>query len=458
MHFSLTALAKNVAETPRLSLIQLDTQQTAKLESQSKDLSSGVLKNRIFKPVLLSSKTDPSNALKNEDLQAAVGGWGSSGGGSGIACFKNVAASIAAAVFIKNNQSLTPELMAQIESVKTLEYWEWEQDPTFKLASLQAQNLADAILEIHKRIAYLVPLFAYRLEQSGDLIQFTNWKHDDKLPRILDAKPAFSIPSLCQQIQIAARYTKENFESPNGPSKKIPKVRVDVNIELFNKMDLLNQTFLVLHEQIYLLGQSLGHKNSDDIRILVTEFFSEGYDKASPVSKLRYFLKEKLIATLGDYVNYFGEDLTPNGEPFTQEARLKSFYIMLNQFRDQIKRCRKGLLPPEEMLRPRFSNPSCADLAMSPNYYNRWMTEEMAFLFIVAYQFDVYNRAVNSEYLMSPFNDEHSLQIANNLINASCGFIKKYEGKSQDPLVEQKALRYCEQVIPRLSPKEKGQN
>lgn len=409
---------------------------------------------RIFKKIDLT----PFKLQREE--KGNGGEWGSSGGGSGVACFKSSEVADRASLLISKNEILPDDLIDQIENLYVLEYWEWLNHKKYPLRVLKSENVQGALREIHHGIARLTPLFAYRLQQAEDMIQISEWNNKEQVPAILDAKPEFEMGPNCRQIQLVARYAKDFYQIGEGPSQRVPLVKVDVNAKLFHKLNLINQTILIVHEQMYLIAQLLGHKSSDELRPTVMEVFSEEFSKEHPIGPYRFLFRMNLIHFFGDYVNYFADDLKPEAKPFSQESRFNSFYEMLGRFRDKIGLCHKGLLPKEEMIPWIRNKPdhNCHDYAMNPALFKKWFTDEMAFVFLANWQFDVAHRILNSEYIFAPFEDQEFLATAQVLVGWTCGVIERNHGSFMEKEVEDKALRYCNGVRNSLSPKGKDRN
>lgn len=405
-------------------------------------------------------KTPDSNHASRAQ-QVERGGWGSSGDGGGIACFKNIQAAQKAEALINRNQILPQSLIAQILSLKTLDYWEWEQVPNnYPLARSASIDLKKRIDEVYLRMVHLVPLFVFRLEQAGKLIDFETWDDQKQVPRIYDAIPNAQLPKNCKQVQIVARYARENYSERSGPAKKIPDVLVKVNRSLFDKLDLFNQTILILHEQLYLLGQLSGLKNSDSIRKIAMKFFSPYWSTISGIGQNRLLLKTELVYHFGDYLNFFGEDLKFLAEPFSQESRFNSFYEIINKLREKKGLCLDGQLPPEEMIPWRTSLPfhNCSDYIMNPNLIAQWATDEMAFLYIANYILDISIGIINAEDILTPFADKKFIEHSENVMTGSCQVIQSNLAKFNVGELAKKADRYCRGFKDHLSPKGTDQN
>lgn len=415
--------------------------------------------------VLFMPKKDlfkkPDIKIKSEskgDSQSG-GGWGSSGGGSGVACFANADMAREANQYISKNHVLPQSLIDQITELTTLDYWEWKQGEANALVSISGKSLEEIVYDTHKRMAQLVPLFIFRLQQAGELIEFKTWSQQDQIPRIDDANPTKELPENCKLVQLAARFAKERYSVHSGPAKNVPLVRVELNQVLFEKLDLLNQAILIIHEQLYLLGQMTGYKTSDKIRSFVMTFFVAELEQISAISEGRYNLRIRLMQYFGDYLNYFGEDLKYNSKPFTQESRFNSFYALVNTLKEKKSLCEDGKMPQEELVpwRPDLEKHSCQDYVMNPASISKWATDEMIFTYLMHFVFDLSFRVVNAEDVLTPFQDEQLVERSQIVLKLTCNIIRNNHERWDIADLPIRALRYCEEAI-RLSPMEKDQN
>jgi hypothetical protein len=390
-----------------------------------------------------SSKSSKSSKAKVEtkvDTKSSEkpGGWGSSGGGSGVACFANSTTANQAQEYITRGLPVPQDLKKQIIQLETLDYWEWAQTKPFGLFEYKSKDYQGIIKELQKHASIAAPIFIYRLQQTSQVISLADWNNKTSVPRIYDAQPASPLPENCRLIQLAARYTKEKYEGGNGPTLYRPIAKVDFDQDLFAKLDPLNQAILVLHEQMYLLGQTTGHDNSNKIRPLVMRLFQ----KELTDKKLRY----DLVVTMGDYVLYFGEDFRPQGAIGTQESRFNSFYDMNRTLRRHIDECAKKKGLPAKLVAPadiRAFN-LCKDEAMDPNDNQRWLTDEMAFLFMSYYYIDISMGAFNSEVVIAPIQDFQFESLTQKRLQQTCAYIITEREIFKQVKMTDKAIRYCQ--------------
>lgn len=395
--------------------------------------ASPLLKKKI--PAIKLDKLDPKSLKKG-------GGWGSSGGGSGVACFTNPTTAEQAQVYIAQGLPLPLDLKKQIQQLETLDYWEWKQAKPFALFQPKSQDFQEIVQEMYKHASLAAPIFIYRLQQTSQVIELTNWSGKTSLPRIDDATPTHNLPESCKLIQLAARYTNETYVKGEGPSVRRPLVKVDFDQDLFAMLDPLNQAILVVHEQMYLLGQATGHDTSNEIRPLVLRLFQEKLDHQS--------LRWDLVWFFGDYILYFAEDFKVEAAPGTQESRFNSFYEMLRRTRAQTRSCveRKKLQLSSQLPAEKNINKFCKDEAMDPRENQKWFTDEMAFLFVSYYYLDGTQKFFNAELLLAPLKDFQFLNHSQANLEATCkamGMMAKNRGPILNELAVQ-GVRYCQSI------------
>jgi len=370
-------------------------------------------------------------------IKIKAGGWGSSGGGSGIACFSDEATALKADNFIQQGLPLPTELKKQIIKLETLDYWDWKQTKPYELIEPKSKNYKEILQEMHAHAGMAAPILIFRLEQTSQLIEPADWNGQSALPRIYDAKPTTTLQSQCRQVQLAARYTKETYTGGNGPSLRQPVVKVDVDQDLFTMLTPIDQAILVTHERAYMLGQTTGHNDSDAIRPLVMRLFQKELNHR----KLRY----DLVNHFGDYALYFGEDFKVKGTPSSQESRFNSFYELLLKVRKSIGDCSKRKnLPAQIKTQEAFRElMACKDEAMNPMAVQSWSTDEMSFIFISYFAFDISSGMFNSEVLVAPLKNPEFEALARTRLIQSCHAIK-YEFENDYFVgMKVKAVNYC---------------
>lgn len=388
------------------------------------------------------------------------GGWGSSGGGSGVACFRTDSDAEVAQKYIARNEALPHDLIEKMQSLEVLDYWEWKQYQEYEIIDASGKSTEQILNLVQKNMSVSLPLFAYQLEQAGAAIEIAQWDPKVSVPRIFDADPKFALPDNCRLVQLAARHTKESYKAGNGPSDKTPTVKVEVNKDLYQRLDNLNKAILIVHEQLYLLGQMTGHSKSNDIRKVVMNFFNLELDKVHPTSKTRMRMRTNLIYLFGDYVKYFSADQGFVAEPFSQESRFTAYTKLNEELRRRMGLCIAGNLPKEEMIEwiPGKKNHTCVDYVMNLNILQKWVPDEWAFVYVASYIIDQSMGFLNSEYMFTPFADPVYVERANKHIEFMCGYVKREKSKWFHEELIEKTLRYCEGALKALSPKGKDQN
>ncbi|MFZ3229830.1 MAG: hypothetical protein WA160_06470 [Pseudobdellovibrio sp.] len=409
---------------------------------------------------LIIDKIKPEAKLLKElkGIEKANGGWGSSGGGGGVACFDSVARANQADEYIDANIAIPKNLKKHIATLVTLDYWEWQQKQSFKLIVPSSENYEKIISEVKSSMAFTAPLFIYRLLQVSQLIETSSWIGKESIQRIYDANPTENLTDNCRLVQLVARYTKDKYNKGDGPSSHLPIVKIEVDNDLFMQLDPLNKAILVLHEQMYLLGQILGYTTSDNIRPLVMNFFSENFLAKPTDISLSFEMRRRLVYYFGDYLMFFGDDQKVTGPIGSQESRFESFYSMLKTIREKIDACNYNYQKNSKTKQDKKSLPLCKDISMNPSENEKWLSEEMSFLFISYYIMDITNRSINAELVMAPFASLDFIQNANAQVNYTCTWIYQYGPSLRFTEMAQKAKRYCDLVNPSRSPMEIDQN
>lgn len=392
------------------------------------------------------------------------GGWGSSGGGGGVACFQTQEQADQAEKFLQQGQVLPADLKQKMQELVILDYWDWKQEKRFELFTPIQSTGLNILHEVQDRVAEIAPLYIYRLRQGAELIDFSTWEKKANLARIEDATPGKPLPANCKIVQLAARYTKEVFESGAGPSRHRPVVKIEYDEDLVRRLDPINFAILILHEQMYFLGQMTGHSNSNEIRPMVMRFFEKDLSNPMPEISHQFYMRPALVYYFGDYVIYFADDehMKIDGPAFSQDARFASFYGMLMEIRSFRGKCDRGELTPEQKGQwpgIRSGKYECIDIAMSPLRNEKWLTDEMAFLFTAYYFLDQSLNRILAEVLMTPSKDPRFLARSAQMAQYVCGWTMFNQQGMSAQLLAQKTLNYCKQLVANLrAPMEKDQN
>jgi len=402
--------------------------------------------------------------IKDKSLQSG-GGWGSSGGGGGVACFQRAEDAAAAEKFITDGVALTSELKSKITSVVTLDFWEWQvkwkKNDNFELMDTSKDDdFNNIVLRAKENMSFIAPLFIYRLNQIGSSVKPSNWIQKDVISRIYDSKPKEALPENCRLVQLVARYTKQGkykkAEALNNGKK--PTVKIEVDQDLFSRLDPLNKAILVLHEEMYLLGQIIGYSSSDNVRPIVMKFFSKILEAKVINTPLDDGMRVQLVSLFGDYVMFFGKDEPISGVSGSQESRFRSFYKMMKRIRSNITSCytKQGVTSDSKSEEALQIIKTCKDQAMYPSNNESWFDDEMSFIFISYYFISISLKLSNGELILAPLKSEAFRKASESNALNSCQWIEENQIRFQT--LQQKATRYCEAIKANLTPMEKDQN
>jgi hypothetical protein len=393
------------------------------------------------------NKTFQKSKLSSGENGLKKGGWGSSGGGSGVACFTSEATANEADPSIDNALPFPPELFKKITSVETLDYWEWAQTRPFEIL-IEHGNTADQILVRMQRVMQNVtPLVTFRLKQTAQLIDISKWQAKESLPRIYDVKPTAELPTNCRLVQLVTRYSSDNRKWMDGPSLNAPMIKAEYNAELFKKLTPLNQAVLRVHEQLYLLGQASGRNSSDVLRPLVMQFF-KSYHVDRAVSRQ---LRTNVAKAIGDHPKFAANEYTVSGEIGTVESRFNSLNKILSLVKARSENCYKkhGItFPAKETPELVAVAMACKDKAFDMNELQNEFDEEMSFVFVAHYLLDHSEKQIEAEIFLAPNDDPGVQHSAKMMMGIACDMMDhiwdRYS-KNLEPLFT-KAGDYC--VIP----------
>jgi hypothetical protein len=316
-----------------------------------------------------------------------VMGWESSGG-DGVACFADEAGALQAD---RAGDRWPKALREKIVSVSALEHWEHR---TKSFARWQGLSRDEILARMKARFEKYSPIFHSRLKLVESHIHVQQWKDQANLPDITDSTPSEAVAKAdpkCRLVQLAVRHTR----SIPG---KLPEAWVEVDQFLFEKkMSALSQAVLVLHEQMYLLGREIGHKNSDFLRGVVADLFSDelaaALESMPKPSLSAHLLQLHLGSAYGDYYNFFLEDpatflpVTPPG--YHPYSRYRSFGTLLKRLRDRKGSCLdENDYDNQSEERKRELQETCSFYSVNPDLIKGLLTEEEAFLFLSRWLLD----------------------------------------------------------------------
>ncbi len=332
--------------------------------------------------------------------QSRRGGLSGSGGGSGVACFPNIALAEKADEFLKNKKLLPEELLNQAD-LKVLEAWELEQANEEIEQPKAGQSWQDYMAEIHSNVHDHFPLFSYRFEQTAKLMKFENWKNKEQYEVIEDANPTHPIPDNCKRIQIIVRHSKGNNALGEGPVYQKPEIEIEYVKRYFDRLPLTSKAMLFSHEQIYILGQSIGHTTSDHMRHFVRLFYSKTLNLKGREELLlkrtsyTFKIKRQLVYYLGDYIKYFIEsNPEQKAEPYTAQQHFNTFLALVSRKNKEIGEC---LDKAKEL---KYDGRQCLEKVMG-NIDPALFTNEEAFLYVSAFGLEP-QYLFNVDYAMDP--------------------------------------------------------
>lgn len=389
-----------------------------------------------------------------------AGGLSTSGGGSGVACFATEEKALEYQELIAKDEELPESFFKDMQSLVTLETWEREIPNSNLIKPLKTWQ---ATLEsIHQQIYYISPLFLFRLKQFADIAKASEWKSVSKLALLEDATPAKAIDRHCLRVQIAKRYSVQKTETSSGPTPNYLTAKIEFNDRLFSKLSILDQAILVLHEQLYLIGGSIGHTDSNFIRKFVNLFIIDRHIDPLKLSHFYssqeiYTVRWRLVSFFGDYPVYFSKEKLPNDilekakQPFTAQSRFLSFMEVLSQLRTKVGQCRQY---NEKNENDKIKD--CLEAAVQGLWKENNLTNEQAFAFVAFFGVDR-GLGMNSEYLFDPSLKVLSNKDAEASVFVFCNEIQ-VEIKPVAPFYHQ-ALQYCQQALPKIqSTKKRDQN
>lgn len=413
-----------------------------------------------------------------------AGGWTSSGGGSGVVCFKETADKILADRYIDSSTTLPASIVEKIERVEVLDYFEAadfvkeEIEQNFK----NEQNWKMLHEQQLQRIQMLTPVFAELLEIVGKKFTDLTWMIQPSLDLLLDQGDQPKIPANCRLIQIALRRSKNEPSTTQGyfgiPARTF-EFDFQYNPFWFERLSAINKSMLLLHEELYLLGQSIGgHPKSDDIRYWVREFSlltqgkvtentekhflpfetkkfesifsrigrSENLKEGVNLPKAPNSLRFRLVRSFGDYPLYFFESQETNNFTSPANLRFQDYNRFLLALRDFGRQCQNDA----SMARP------CRDLLLEPSRLSQKITDLQAFAYISSRMLDKVDGVFNSDYLFIRGSNLKSLEMSDRATEEACLILrlKIKNGLDESILARkgysmglyEKALNYCTSI------------
>lgn len=369
---------------------------------------------------------------------AGGGGWSSSGGGSGIACFSSAQQAQLAEEFIRRGQLISDELLAD-SRINVLERWELEASGQV-IADFKKASAEEIFEQTLRNVEFSFPLFGQRLRQVAALIPLATWLDlsetaSKKLERIKDVTPFRPIPENCRLIQIVARFSNGNNLSGEGPTIRAPELRVVFSRKYFDRLPSLDQAMLLVHEDLYLLGQAVGHPSSDMIRGFNRIFFLHSWQNSrfrmEPflIDPTTYELKLNLIRFFGDYIGYFSEDHPPEpGQAYTSQHHFHAFFRLNQRLRAKMGECRATGL----------NSDTCKERIMNPLVLAGKLSPEEAFVYFADFGLEQSVGGFNADYVMNPNIEDPAVFAA--AMEYACS---KMENFFKPEIGTASALSYC---------------
>ncbi len=199
-----------------------------------------------------------------QDFLTGLAGGDKGNGGDAVVCFSDSTVQEQVRLELFRNQAggtnsnpfAKPETMRVVSSVELLDLYEYKLPNGFppkrrevmKVDGTFQETVPAIFSRLEKKSA-----FATTLRDVYKTIPLNHWHASPGVVEINDSSQAFLLPSECLLIQVAARISDQVYYDEH----------------LWNKMDELNHTALVLHELIYKIAVDHGDNNSQKARQIV---------------------------------------------------------------------------------------------------------------------------------------------------------------------------------------------
>jgi hypothetical protein len=372
---------------------------------------------------------------------AFAGGWSGSGSGTGVACFATAADAVHADQWLSRNKTLPVEILDKAK-LQILERWEmttlnqevWEPAK----GVLWQQHLEDMKSVLRADL----PLFMLRLDQAADWIHFNSWQDMDEIQVLDDVEPIAQLPPECRKIQLVVRYSNGNNSKGEGPTENPIELKVVFLKRYFDRLPESDKAMLMLHEQLYVLGQAIGHPSSDIIRTFVRIFSDKSMSRMKGqaghilLNDGLFEIKEQLIHYFGDYIQFFVDHQNVEaGSAFQSRHQFVTFLSMERRLRERMEAC----------IGSGKDRMGCLKSTMDPSVLQSELTPEEAFVYFVFYGLERSLHKFNADQVMDPSNrDPKNFMLA---MRAACEIINGYQGD----FIAQKLIRdahdYCQLAI-----------
>ena len=100
----------------------------------------------------------------------------------------------------------------------------------------------------------------------------------------------------------------------------------------------------------------------------------------------------------------------------------------------------------------------CDDFVMNPDLVAKLATDEMAYVYIANYVLDLSAGVLNSEDVLTPFQDDQLVRHSQKAFELSCNIIINNHDQFNLGDLITKALQYCQDARSRPAPMGKDQN
>lgn len=407
--------------------------------NQPVDRPLDINKNRLSKKLLPFFYGAAASTAFLMPVLSLAGGFSGSGGGGAVLTIKNKS-DLKKANTLRNSGKPLPLKLAKRGQLRTLERFEMEKSGTTPLPFSSGESWQTILDRAYDNVRMISPVLARRLEQVSQWMAFADWRQFADLPIINDATPRHELAPTDFYLQAALRLSNGNNLAVQGPARQKVDIKVLFNQELFELFDPLDQAILVLHEQLYALGQAGGLNTSDDIRPLVTLFFSEYSQDLKERSRdgllavgLLPFFKEQLTLKFGDYAVYFSQvDKIQKTKDRSADRHFNLFVEVILELRDLMRECNKTGI----------EKAACAAKVLTEYVARDDLPPERAFVFINYFLLEKTLGIVNSEIIMNN-------KLSNDKYIEVLDFICKQIKLNADSMVDEAramkaALTYCQ--------------
>lgn len=421
-----------------------------------------------------------------------AGGWTSAGGGSGVVCFinSNIAEKVDQA--LEKGRSLDKNWLEAITQVEPLDLFEATEAvkkgivDNWATAPSSPHSWPELHAQVVSRIKMLSPLFGLSLEiQKKNLnqkkwlakdflpLQFDQFHPGDKLQSELQEKIKSEHPA-CRLVQIMKRLSANPLQRKANQLEDhlIPEHFWDFELQyvphFFEKMSPLGQTLLILHEQLYLMGQALGHSSSEYTRFWVREFallrreniyatseqwFISGPNAAfsAPVGAKTLdnyprppaWIRARMTRTFGDYALFYLKEFPSHR--LAANPTFTAYIDMLRKARHFMGTC----LPKDHFDDIEYKQ-HCFDRLFATEFASTHLSDAQEFVYLAWFKYGTSRSLFNYEYLVTPDPDvemQRQSQLAHRVLCEQIAIdLKERPDISEDPIFKvrfKKAIHFC---------------